>query len=72
MCIEPLCPVMIHGGSVDRCVEHTYARLAAAESLLREHVIGSTIDPDCRIESTGKPCTCCRTLAFLAQPTEDQ
>lgn len=36
MCVEPGCPVMIHGGTVARCVEHAYARLEQAEALLRE------------------------------------
>lgn len=63
MCIEPLCPVMIHGGSVDRCVEHAYARLAAAESLLRRlrEKLDSSTDDELR-----------EVDAFLAQPTEDQ
>lgn len=36
MCVETGCPVMIHGGSVDRCIEHAYARLEQGEALLRD------------------------------------
>jgi hypothetical protein len=63
MCVESGCPVMIHGGTADRCVVHAYERLATAEGLLREYIDGADEAP-----TPGCDCLCCRVGAFLASP----